>query len=201
MKKAPGITLDAWIVFIMLFTVSAISAADSNIESVSATNSTVEVMGVDLANDKNLAMENNVESLGETDAGDITALISKISAAGEGVPVYLENNYSVTGYATISQSITVDGQGHTIDGNGNYRAFYMNTAGINVIFKNIKFTNCKSKSSGGGAIYASSSNKASSIEIINCTFEDNGVSNKAYGGGVFLGATDYVKIINSTFKS
>ena len=186
------------LIICMLFTVSAISAADSNIESVSATNSTVEVMGVDLANDKNLAMENNVESLGETDAGDITALISKISAAGEGVPVYLENNYSVTGYATISQSITVDGQGHTIDGNGNYRAFYMNTAGINVIFKNIKFTNCKSKSSGGGAIYASSSNKASSIEIINCTFEDNVISGYN-GGGVYLGATNYVKIINSTF--
>ena len=53
------------LIICMLFTVSAISAADSNIESVSATNSTVEVMGVDLANDKNLAMENDGEMTAE----------------------------------------------------------------------------------------------------------------------------------------
>ena len=186
------------LIICMLFTISAISAADCSTDTVSVTNVTVNAASGDVANDNNLATENDGKILAVADAGDITALRNKIAAVDAEGTVYLENDYSIAGYASISKSITIDGQGHTIDGKGSYRAFYMSTSGINVVFKNITFTNCKATSSGGGAIWSSTSNKASSIEIINCTFKDN-VASGVYGGAVYLAATNYVKVINSTF--
>ena len=114
----------------MLFTISAISAADSNTTAVSAVNESVKVSSIDIAGDNNLAKSNgDVEILGEPDDGSFAALNTKISGATVESTVYLENDYkysdsdSGTGGISIEKSLTIDGQGHIIDANGKSRIF------------------------------------------------------------------------------
>ena len=96
----------------MLFTISAISAADSNTTAVSAVNESVKVSSIDIAGDNNLAKSNgDVEILGEPDDGSFAALNTKISGATVESTVYLENDYkysdsdSGTGGISIEKSL------------------------------------------------------------------------------------------------
>ena len=66
----------------MLFTISAISAADSTTDAVGVTNVTVEAASEGVANDDNLATENNVESLGEGE-GSLMDLSDELSGKSE----------------------------------------------------------------------------------------------------------------------
>ncbi len=78
----------------------------------------------------------------------------------------------------ISKSITIDGKGHTLDGNRLSRMF--NITADNVIIKNINFINGNaygryfSNEAGGGAIYWNGSDGF----IENCNFTNN------YGSGI-----------------
>lgn len=52
------------LIICMLFTISAVSAADSSQDTIKATNASVEATGANIAMDKNLATENDGEILG-----------------------------------------------------------------------------------------------------------------------------------------
>ena len=178
----------------MLFMVSAVSAADSEIQAISAHNSTDTV--VSTANDDNLKMNDANEILAETDGGNFTALKNKITGASG--TVTLENNYTWvdgdqqnvgTGGIYIYNSITLDGQGYTIDAKGQSSIF---VAFSSVTFKNIIFKNAYS-SSTGAAIYGN----ADGITIDNCTF----IGNIAGDGAAFYSYAndDMGTISNSKF--
>ncbi|MBQ2653992.1 MAG: right-handed parallel beta-helix repeat-containing protein, partial [Methanobrevibacter sp.] len=187
------------LIICMLFTISAISAADSSTGAVSATNVTVEAASDGVANDNNLATENNVEILGEGE-GSFIDLSDELSGKSE---YKLERDYvyniaTDTGLSdgiVISNSITIDGQGHTIDAKGQSRIFYMYTSdSIDVTLKNITFVN--GKSTWGGALvwycyYGGNGN------VINCTF----INNTASGGdgGAIYNWYGLSNIVNSTF--
>ena len=79
---------------------------------------------------------------------------------------------------SIDKSITIDGQGHTLNASDKSAIFKI-TNNAHVILKNIIFTN--GNASNGGAIYADA---GSSFEIINCTFSNNFASNN--GGAIFI---------------
>ena len=82
------------LIICMLFTISAISAADSNTTAVSAVNESVKVSSIDIAGDNNLAKSNgDVEILGEPDNGSLVAFQKKFSTVQSGDTVYLENDY------------------------------------------------------------------------------------------------------------
>ena len=78
----------------------------------------------------------------------------------------------------INKSVTIDGQGHKIDGNNLMRIFQVNN-NAEVTFKNIIFANGQAKYGGFGA--AIWNNGAKSVTAINCTFESNTAS---YGGAI-----------------
>ncbi|MEE0924664.1 MAG: right-handed parallel beta-helix repeat-containing protein [Methanobrevibacter sp.] len=78
----------------------------------------------------------------------------------------------------INKSVTIDGQGHKIDGNKLMRIFQVNN-NAEVTFKNIIFANGQAKYGGFGA--AIWNNGAKSVTATNCTFESNTAS---YGGAV-----------------
>ena len=185
----------------MLFTVSAVNAVDSEIQAISAHNSTDTVVGI--INDDNLKMNVDVESLGdgETDAGTYMDLNTKINNASEGGTVYLENNYtfsdvSRTSGIQIPYGMTIDGKGHSIDAQGKGRIFLIYLDGDHdVTFKNIIFLN-GSYAQRGGAIYSAPDGGDGSI--INCTFINNQVTGNSYGGAVSIYA-GIKNIINSTF--
>ncbi|WP_292896411.1 Ig-like domain repeat protein [Methanobrevibacter sp.] len=87
----------------------------------------------------------------------------------------------------IDKSVTIDGQGHKLDGNYKMRIFQV-TKGANVTFKNITFLNAATTGTGG-AIW----NNEANVTVINCTFENNAAG---YGGALFK-----VNAENCTFKN
>ena len=89
---------------------------------------------------------------------------------------------------SISKSLTIDGQGHTINGNKLARIFNLRSGEL--ILKNIIFT--KGKADYGAAIFASGE-----ITLINCSFANNSAA--ADGGAIY--SSKSLHAINSTFKS
>ena len=114
--------------------------------------------------------------------GDFYDLLIKIRNTPEGGVLVLDRNYKFTsGFnkgILISKSITIDGAGHTLDGNQLSRIF--NITADNVIIKNVHFKNGNAIGRffsdidiGGGAIYWSGDNGY----LFNCSF----VNNAGYG--------------------
>lgn len=95
-----------------------------------------------------------------------------------------------------NDNFVLDGQGHTIDGNGKSSIFTIYKYVRNITFMNLKFIN-----SGNTAIvfqhaYESTNN---TVNFINCTFENN----KGNNGGAMTCGDFYgiINIINSTFNN
>ena len=160
----------------MIFTISAISAADSSTDAVGAVNSTVEVKSVD-NDDDSLGMQDDVESLGdgETDGGTFAELSEKITNPS-GTTVDLWNNYTFDASSSVitisTDNLVIDGHGVTTIDAKRYSSIF-NVVASGVIIKNIKFINGYSTDSDtGGAI----SSTQKSVNIENCTFIDNQAS-------------------------
>ena len=98
-----------------------------------------------------------------------------------------EEDSALIGGITIAGSVTIEGNGHKIDGKGKMRIFQI-TNGATVIFKNFTFVNGWTDKYGyGGAIW----NNGANVTVINCHF----INNTAYDGG----ALSNVKAENCTF--
>lgn len=79
----------------------------------------------------------------------------------------------------LDDTITIDGDGHTIDGGNAVRAFVVKEH--NVIFKNINFKNCHAIYLGGGALWWEYGDNGT---VINCTFDN--CSSGTDGGAVSM---------------
>ncbi len=112
-----------------------------------------------------------------------SGLSDAISSASTYDLIKLNYDISNTDYMSspiyISKTLTIDGNGHSIDAKGLSGIFSI--SGSNVILKNIKFKNAYRSSGNGGAIYWSGSNG----KLINCTFENNKVDSTYYGGAIY----------------
>lgn len=100
--------------------------------------------------------ENNAEIISfQANEGNFTELKQKIYDADVGDIIALDKNYKyldsddMCDGVVIDKTLTIEGQGHTIDGSSLARAF--NVSADNVIVKNINFIDCAAES--GGAIY------------------------------------------------
>ncbi|MBR5503453.1 MAG: hypothetical protein IKV87_03260 [Methanobrevibacter sp.] len=153
--------------------------------------------------------------------GTFTELQDKINKANAGSTIYLDKNYYYgTDYKgsyglIINKTLTIDGNGHVIDGSSKSMLALVNAS--NVVFRNIKFRNGKGgdngainaicsgniefnncsfiKNSGSkGSLYMSSSNHST---FFNCSFEENHGKN---GGAVFLSACDYASFFKCDFS-
>ena len=154
----------------------AVNAADNatydvvEVDDYSAEN---DIISVD---DENILDSSSDEILG--DSGSYDDLKNKIDNASSGSTVYLTNDYFFDGYSSgiaINKELTVDGNGYTIDANGNGRIFSISAN--NVVLKNIVFENANYYGNGG-AVYWSGSNGS----VIDCYFNNNYASN---GGAVY----------------
>ena len=91
-----------------------------------------------------------------------------------------DNGFSRTDLQIPRSSLTIDGQGHTLDGKGASRIFYVTDSASNLIVKNIKFTNGLKDTAGG--IFSIGSN----TQIIGCTFTNNVATTGNVGGAILL---------------
>ncbi len=180
-----------------------------------------------LVNDTNTPDNENILSIdndgtninGQTDSNDLrdnentinitsktfSELRNEIKSAEEGSTLFLltdcscESGFSYDGIG-IQKQLTIDGNGHTINGKNTARAFFIDAN--NVVLKNIIFINGNSEGHGGGTLLI----RASNTVIENCTFKN---SKDNYGGAIYINdkskidgtAVTGTKINNCNFES
>ncbi len=184
---------------ILISSISAISAADSNVTDVQTANSEdIELKQVDSNQDEIQQTDASDENIAAGNPKSFSELNRTINGNADSV-IVLDDDYSYnedTDSAflmgiTINRAVTIDGNGHTIDGCSN-SAKGFETNSIAVLFKNIKFVNLGKLTSSqynGGAIHTyTGDTKVQNCEFIGC---------QGYGGGAVFGAN----VENCTFKN
>ena len=204
-------------IFLVFLVMGAASAAD---DSVSEGNETLAVedttVSEDIVSEDTNDENSEVLSDGNSETGTLTDLKNEIYSGGYGDIVVLNKDYKYNNDSdfdlidgiNVRGYLTIDGQNHTIDGNGMSKIFTV--LGDEVILKNIKFTNANKSAvsfdtdvhdcsvvnciftnnhgNNGGAIYTG----GRSFNLISCIFINNTADNRA--GAVFCAQnTEYIK--------
>ncbi len=218
----------ATLLLLTIITIGAVSASEDiagdNVTAIEPTGEqTVQAVDEIKQTDEVIVQTDNDEILSEKDDGTFTALQNKIDNAAEGSTITLENDYFYDeGFKSsgirISKSVTIDGNGHTIDALGKSRIFFITADAV--VLNNITFCNGYGKdydsnyNYDGGAVLCSVIN-GKNILISNCSFINNsatvagGAVCDKYSGTVikncifrdnYAGAVDSVyNIVNCTF--
>lgn len=215
--KFKNIILITLLLFAVL-AISCVSAADNlTEEGVLQENPSGDIeLGEEINNE--IVSSSQEDIISEPDDGTFTALQKKINNTQDGGTITLENDYAydegfnVKGIK-ILKNLTINGNGHTLDGLSKSRIFWMdpnhkggsfeNTVTLN----NINFKNGYAES-GGGAILSEDSYtmnfgtkmnlRTYYLNINDCTFTNN-VANGNPGGAI--SAEDTITITNSIFKN
>lgn len=200
MKK---IILILTLLVLALFSVSSIYAADVN-DTLAADEYTAEIdlsQGeeineiIEIDDSQAIGQQNDEEVLGEANIGTFTELSNNISNNYRST-LKLDKDYECEdGFSTygikIEDSITIDGQGHTIDAKGKGSVF--SVAADNVTIKNLTIKNAYVKDEYGGAIYLGNSENHT---VSQCTFINN---HAKYGGAICGEGYDNKVISECTF--
>ena len=194
MKRFKGIKMNFkkeyicfFIILSVLFCIAGVSASDAN--DINATDTSISTN----EEIQEIKQTDNIEPISATDEGTFTALQNKINNASEGT-ITLENDYAYdSGFnidgINIDKSITIKGNGHTIDASSQSRIFKLSAN--NIVLENIIFKNGNSES--GGAIYAT----GDYCTIQSCTFKNC----SAYNGGAIYGKeANNLNISSSLFE-
>ena len=135
----------------------------------------------------------------ESNSKTFSDLRNTINSADEGSTIILYDDYTYDSGSTfegigIKKQITIDGNGHTLDGQNSARMLYIDAD--NVVLKNINFVNGNPVNNNGvlqsgGALLIRSSNTL----IENCAFTNN---KGRYGGAIFMNEEYNSKLVVST---
>ena len=117
-------------------------------------------------------------------------LQQQINNAPEGAVLKLTQDYSITEAITISKSLTIDGQGHALDGGETHNIILVR--GGTITFKDLVFKNGYADSEIGGSINIVGD---SYVTVTGCTFTNS----KSYRGGAIFNYGAYLVVTDSTF--
>ena len=181
------------ILILFLFGIVCVSASDIN-ETVMADD---EPQIIEQANDD--IIESTQENVLGEDDGTFTALQKLIEESDKDSTITLDKDYAYDeGFSTrgivVDKNLTIDGNGHTLDGLSKSRIFLIKVKIINpytVTLKNIKFKNGHTELYGG-AIF----NFGNAV-VDNCEFSNNYAK---YCGGA-IGSIGLFEYKNSKFNS
>ena len=170
----------------------------------------VSIAGVSATDDLNQTIDDNALSVSDTDVisakddGTFTALQEKINNATEDSTINLENDYrfdegfSIGGITFNNPGkLTINGNGHTIDGLSKSRIFNFNIGSTYVIFNNINFKNAYSNEDSS-AIRAGSFGPylySATIDLNYCNFTDSSGTPAIYSAGTL--SINYCNFINN----
>ncbi len=176
------------VILVSIMSLSGISATDNITDGNYLTTNDNEV---DLTGNNNL----NVSILrDDSNSGTFTDFQNIVDSAENGSTINIDRNYyydndTDNGYISIEKDLIINGNGHTMDANNLSRIFDIYDA--TVIINNLNFINAND-----GAIYSDDSG----LEINNCSFVNNSVSDTQYGcGGAIYSEGSSLKINNGTF--
>lgn len=176
-KIGDDLLLKRYLLFLLILltitlSVSGISAGDADNVTLETNIDDASISVSDLTNDVNLSSDDEDDSI-----GSFYDLSCEINNTSEGEILVLDKDYEFVNESNkgiiISKSITIDGDGHILNGNKLSRIF--NITADNVTIKNVNFINGNaygryfSNNVGGGAIHWSGNNGY----LFNCSFENN----------------------------
>ena len=182
------------ILLISLLSLSAVSAADDTASDISST-----------IDDVTLEKTVNEEIISEEGTGETTQEPKSFTNLNDAINgnsddyisldsdyIYTDDDYEFQHGINITRDVTINGNGHTIDGNNAARIFQVQEC--TVVFQNIDFVNGRSPGSYGdaGALWVYDGAKATAE---NCTFTNN---HGTYRGGATHGDCT---AINCTFTN
>ena len=173
------------LILLVLLSVSAVSAADDSANNIISEDN--DVIALDEAIDDD---ESNVDVLGENENAalnegepgtftDLNKLINEDYASNATISLGSDYTYTSTDSALIhgipiGRAVTIDGNGHTIDGNHLARIFNVGV-NDNVKFMNINFINGNATDKlVGGAIFS----LYDKCVVENCNFTNNSAQNQ-----------------------
>lgn len=177
------------VVIMLLFLCVIISLV--NVSASEDVNDTISDYNTDIK-----SISDNAEILSSNEK-TIEELDGEIQNATSEATVKLQNDYYISNETKISgidiyKNITIDGQGHVMDGNLSNMDYLFRIHASNVVLKNIRFTNLESIHSYNTIEWIGDNGK-----LINCTF----INNYAYNGGAIDWTGLKGQIINCTFIS
>ena len=150
-----------------------------------------------------LTVSNNDVLVDSVDSGTFIELQEKINNASEGSTIELSNNYTYddtfnAGGIIINKSLTIEGNGFTINAANQARIFFINATN-NIVLNNIVFANAKSQQ--GGAILFEKA--ITNVSITNSVFTNNSLSDNGYAGGAINFNDDVSMALfeNDTFEN
>ena len=120
------------ILFVTLFTLATVAASDVNdTDAVSeVTDDITQDVDILKATDTQIEENNSILNVADEDTlsadeGSFRDLQDLINGAEEGSTIYLDKDYAYKNTATVefTKSITIDGRGHYLDGQGKDRIF------------------------------------------------------------------------------
>ncbi len=172
---------------LFIISIAAVSASD-----IGQTDEDTDIMAV-----------SNDDVLGDSvDSGTFSELQEKINNASEGSTIELLNNYTYDDTfqadgIMINKSLTIEGNGFTIDGANKARIFFIN-ATHDITLNNIVFANGLSEL--GGAILFNQS--ITEVSISNSLFTNNSAPSNSAGGAInFNFDASYILFENTTFEN
>ena len=185
------------VLFILLCSISAVSAQDINNDTQITLDNNVSTTQPVLSEDDEASLigdnEINDNLLASSSQGSFSDLQTIINGARGDSVISLDKDYKSTQSSgiTLDKSLTIDGQGHTLDCDNKCGAFESKSGYITL--KNLIIENgYKGK---GGAIFISGSAR---YTIINCTFTNNAKDGAAIYNNVEGGS---ISITGSVFDS
>ena len=190
------------ILLVSLLAISAVNAADNaTSDVVSVEETTVDVVKETTDEVVSVENDNQVISANESDWGTFDDLVKEINAVEEGGILNLTKDYKYVNGSNegiqINKPITIDGQGHTID--GNYLSRIFNITSDNVILKNIRFLNGRIEGDGGAIYWSGKTGTVFNCSFVNCLSSCFSPSaSYCYGGAVYWSGDDGV-LGNSSF--
>ena len=150
-----------------------------------------------------LSVSNEYKLSNGVDSGTFDELQKKINNASEGSTIEFFNNYTYDDTfeakgIMINKSLTIEGNGFTIDGANKARIFFIDATN-NITLNNIVFKNAISPE--GSAILFNKS--IENITISNSVFSNNIVPNDGHGGGAISFNNDVSGLLfeNDTFEN
>ncbi|MBO5840031.1 MAG: hypothetical protein J6Q86_01215 [Methanobrevibacter sp.] len=200
MKFKKSLLIACLIIF--LFSIASVSA--NEIDDVAFTAEDNEIIAVDedssVENMDEILTESSQENVIEEEAeddGTFSSLQKKINDAEEGTVITLDKDYTYDeGFSKrgirINKNLTINGNGHTLDGLSQSRIFLVRYGLIDnnhVVLNNIKFTN------GNTDLYGGAIFNYGNLTVNNCVFTNNYAK---YCGGA-INSVGHLNLKNSNF--
>lgn len=180
---------------ILILSMSAISATDAYTDITSSINQNDESLIAVGNNDDNLAYsddsyiitssQDDILSEDDTPNMSLSDLRNKITSSSNIVldsDVVYDSSVDSVGGIAIGKDVTINGNGHTIDGKSKTRIFQVGT-GNTLTLTNINFVNGYMANNNGGVILSSGT-----IKISNCNFTGCKVEGSKASGGAIAGS-------------